>query len=258
MVRWNFFRGNPASGARWRRPEPKSCEGFIWGESTTSSTTECGIKHLKLWRSGTKGAAARPGSDGVAMATSVQSKMTTTVPYDVSAQLPISLCGVPVFFTGAVDTAQNPVSGPCHQPLLYEWRVHLAGTLASVYVGKARNGEARPYKTYPVVVADLHANRGIAKISGTPVKQYFPRNPWGYRWVHHELERAVAASRAGQSVRIELSFSQVGIAPDLLRRAELDAIASAKARYPAVLANDRGSMATQFRRNSPLLDPIWL
>jgi hypothetical protein len=167
-----------------------------------------------------------------------------------------SLCGAPVHLYAASPGQPNP------PPLLYEWRIYEAGQLTCVYIGKAKNGASRPLNTYPSVVRDLRRSRGVRKMPHIPVTPYFKRNPWGFRWIHHQLEASVERILNGniRNERIELHFPKVAIPLSKLHAEEKMAIAQAKAAYAgtAIVANDRPSMRVQYVLARHLLDPIWI
>ena len=159
--------------------------------------------------------------------------------------------------TGAAQATSSP------GPLLYEWRVLRTSNLSCVYIGKAKNGDSRPLKMYPRVVADLHQSRGVKKIGQVPAVCYFQRNPWGFRWIHHQLE-ATADRICNQGnvfdERIELHFPRPSVHPTRLHLEEAQAIAAARADpiISRVLANGRWSMRVQQRRDPALLDQVWV
>ena len=140
---------------------------------------------------------------------------------------PTSLCGVPVY----VNTAG--ATHPIQSPLLYEWRIYEGDALACVYIGKAKNGASRPMKTYPTVVRDLRRSRGVSKLLHVPVTPYFKRNPWGFRWIHHQLESSVERILTGnpKNERIELHFPLSSIPISRLHSEEALAISNAQVRY---------------------------
>jgi len=138
-----------------------------------------------------------------------------------------SLCGAPVHIS--VVSALHPIPAP----LLYEWRIYQGATLTCVYIGKAKNGCSRPLKTYPTVVRDLRRSRGVRKLPHVPVTPYFPRNPWGFRWIHHQLEATVERIVRGNpnNERIELHFPLAAIPITKLHSEETIAISNARNKY---------------------------
>jgi hypothetical protein len=146
--------------------------------------------------------------------------------------------------------------------LLYEWRIYEGDALTCVYIGKAKNGESRPMKTYPTVVRDLRRSRGMSKLLHLPVTSYFKRNPWGFRWIHHQLESSVERILTGdpRSERIELHFPLTSIPLSRLHAEETLAILKAQVMYAGtqILANGQPSMRVQYIRGRQLLDPVWV
>jgi hypothetical protein len=139
--------------------------------------------------------------------------------------------------------------------------------LTCLYIGLAKEGQERPFHMYDRVVSDLRHNRQIrARINATPrqpdMKPYFARNPWGFRWIHHELEAAShrIANRNPLAECIELRFIATGIPPKSLAALERLKINQAKRKTlgTLVLANDQPSMVTRFKRGLPGLDSAWL
>jgi len=173
----------------------------------------------------------------------------------------VKLCDVTVpVFAETVDVGHTVAGNlsPLSARLLYRWEVHEAESISCVYVGKATNGNDRPTKTYPVVVADLRQSRGTRTLCRDPIKPYFLRSPWGFRWIHHQLEAASYRMRDGnkKNERIQLILFGLGnsTGQDLHRREQLE-IARAKLKYPSsVLANGKPCIALQSRAN---LDRIW-
>lgn len=142
--------------------------------------------------------------------------------------------------------------------LLYRWEIFRASAISTVYIGKASGGNDRPMKTYPKVVADLRSSRGKRKLCQDPIAPYFPRNPWGFRWIHHELEavtfRMANGNPGNESIRLIL-FA-LGISPNHLDQREREEIRRAKVTFaPDVVANDKPSMAAQRRGN---LERAWI
>lgn len=163
----------------------------------------------------------------------------------------LTICGVKVI--PRVERA----AGYEKKPLLYRWTVLDGEQEVMVYVGKAQNGLDRPSKTYTQVVRDLNVNRGQRTIGQEPLRHYFARNKWGYRWVHHELERyAHLISSGSSSLRIELEIIEANIPKERLNFRERAAINAAKLRYAgtSVVANDRPCM----NKNRENLDPVWV
>jgi hypothetical protein len=117
-------------------------------------------------------------------------------------------------------------------------------------------------KTYPTVVRDLRNSRGVRKLPHVPVTPYFKRNPWGFRWIHHQLEASVERILNGNSrnERIELHFPSVSIPISRLHSEEALAIANARIKYEGtqILANGQPSMRVQHARARHLLDPVWV
>lgn len=167
-----------------------------------------------------------------------------------------SLCGAPIHVIGTAPPHPNPA------PLLYEWRIYEGEQLTCVYIGKAKNGASRPMKAYPTVVRDLRKSRGLRKISHIPIAPYFKRNPWGFRWIHHQIEACVERMLTGnlRSERIELHFPKVAIPLSALHAEEAKAIAHARATYAGtvILANGAPSMRVQHVRARQLLDSVWI
>jgi hypothetical protein len=154
---------------------------------------------------------------------------------------------------------------PCVDPLLYEWRIHQGGALTCLYIGKAKDGQRRPFETYGEVVADLHANRqAAAKLThpGAPPCVYFKRNPWGFRWIHHQLEVAVYnITRGVTDWRIELRFIETNVPLPSLHSLERKKINLAKQEHvatPGVVVNDTPCMIVRYKRALPGLDPTWI
>jgi len=145
------------------------------------------------------------------------------------------------------------------RPLLYEWRILQADKLVTLYVGKSKGGSERPTLKYPEVVSDLRKSRGKRHLAQDPVKHYFPRNVWGFRWIHHQLEASAyrILNENPKDERIELHVSLHGIAPTNLAAAEQEAIANAKRIHARtdIVANDLPCMGAQRRSN---LDEAWV
>lgn len=166
-----------------------------------------------------------------------------------------SIFNVPVTIVGEIPLQAGP--------LLYEWRIYSGTELTCLYIGKAKNGADRPLKTYPSVVADLSKSRDHKSIQQIPTICYFKRNPWGFRWIHHQLESCVnhiLCSKNTENKRIELTFSEVGIHSSKLNAAEKAAIAHAKLTYvgTSIVANGMPSMRRQYKKSPHLLDAVWL
>jgi len=162
-----------------------------------------------------------------------------------------------------VQVVGSAPSGSNPGPLLYEWRIYKQQTLTCVYIGKAKNGDGRPLRTYPKVVCDLHQSRGIKKVGQAPVFCYFQRNPWGYRWIHHELEAAAnRICNQGNPLNetIELRFPMLTIPFANLHTQETREIAAARADpiRSTVLAIGHRSIRTQYRHNPFKLDSAWV
>ena len=172
----------------------------------------------------------------------------------------ITLCDVQVKFTGS----RLPL--PCLGPLLYEWRVYRGEVLTCLYIGLAKDGQHRPFNMYRKVVCELRANRTAGATPGTHpgptgMTPYFPRNPWGFRWIHHELESVahrISNGNAGNE-RIELRFIANDLPVKALGKLERLRINQAKRQFlgQSVLANDRQSIGTRFKKNLPGLDSAW-
>ena len=125
-----------------------------------------------------------------------------------------------------------------------------------VYVGKARRGLDRPLKTYARVLDDLRLNRDMQTICQDPKPHYFRRNKWGYRWVHHELERyAHEITASGAPYQIELEIIEASIEHERLNSRERSTIEAEKAKHKgsAVVVNDQPCM----NKNRAALAPVW-
>lgn len=173
---------------------------------------------------------------------------------------PKELCGAPITFVG------SPSPLPCLSPLLYEWRTYRGRRLTCQYVGLAKDGQHRPFVTYPSVVSNLNANRRLgARLSTHPgphgMIPYFHRNPWGFRWIHHELEATAHRITRGNHLgeRIELRFLATNIPLAKLRILERQVIDLAKRQTlgTSALANDRPSMITRYKSGLAGLDSAW-
>jgi hypothetical protein len=79
---------------------------------------------------------------------------------------------------------------PLNGPVLYEYAATCRGSLTGIYFGMARQGIGRPLEQYGPVLQALRENRGVHKFgdSSTPWR-YKKNDAWGFRWVHHQLER---------------------------------------------------------------------
>jgi hypothetical protein len=92
-----------------------------------------------------------------------------------------------------------------------------------------------------------------------PVVRYFPRSPWGFRWIHHELEAMTYRVREqgnpnGESAALHI-FA-VNVSPESLEERETEEIAKERVKHgPAALANGKPCMAHQDRNN---LDRAWV
>lgn len=171
----------------------------------------------------------------------------------------IEICKVSVPVFGPSDSEVRPLielsSLSAH--LLYRWELYRGTSLDTVYVGKASRGQDRPTDTYPKVVRDLRSSRGRRTLCADPVKWYFPRNPWGFRWIHHQLEaatnRIVNGNPSDESIKLYL-FA-LGIPQQQLNERELEEIRTLKSIYgPDIVANGKPSMACQQRAH---LDLVW-
>jgi hypothetical protein len=142
--------------------------------------------------------------------------------------------------------------------LLYRWEIYEKEKISCVYIGKSSGGNDRPTKTYPAVTSDLRQSRGARTLCDDPIKSYFPRNPWGFRWIHHQLEASCHRITHGDAKRerIQLVLFEFGAASNSdLHRREQREIERAQVQYPAgVLANGQPCIAIQGRGK---LDPAW-
>jgi hypothetical protein len=165
---------------------------------------------------------------------------------------------VPVF-------TEDPTA-PLNAALLYQFE---CGQFASpptwIYVGQATGGIGRPVEDYGKVLADLRENRkqgckvpASQTVASLPAIHY--RNdddPWGFRWVHHELERwtfnAVHGIKSGElaicirPLGMRLTRSQVG-------KAETAQIVAWHTSVPGVSINGMPAMARAARSS---LDACW-
>lgn len=168
----------------------------------------------------------------------------------------------PLLFDSVIQIV-DPVPPLFHsKPLLYEWRIYDDSGVKCIYIGKAKNGVSRPLETYPEVVRDLATNRNVNKLLSKPNRPYLKRNPWGYRWIHHQLEACADRMLKGNlaNERIELRFPKFGIDLQDLHFEEEIAIAAARTMYAetSVVANGMPSMRVQYERARHLLDPVWV
>ena len=162
----------------------------------------------------------------------------------------LQVCGA------AVSLHLQKAMGHETKPLLYRWTVSDQTGKVMVYVGKARRGLERPMKTYAKVLSDLRLNRDTRTICQDPKPHYFRRNKWGYRWVHHELERyAFAITHLGAPYRIELKIIEANVDHDRLNSRERSAIDTEKAghRGTPVVVNDQPCM----NKNRANLHAVW-
>lgn len=81
--------------------------------------------------------------------------------------------------------------GPLNGPVVYEYAAQRGDQLIGIYFGQASNGLGRPTEQYRPILEQLRENRlhGSRMSSGAPKRPYRSNDPWGFRWVHHELER---------------------------------------------------------------------
>lgn len=184
-----------------------------------------------------------------------------TIPYIEWTSQDLRICGAKVSFTG------SPSPLPCNGPLLYEWRIYRGeDTLTCLYIGKAKEGQYRPFKTYAAVTADLHINHQFgARFSShpsDPPRPYFKRNPWGYRWIHHQLEAAAYRIVGGNpdNERIEIRFLATNVPMSTLNKLERLKINLAKAQHTGstVVVNDMPSMVVRHKKGLPGLDVRWV
>lgn len=95
---------------------------------------------------------------------------------------------------------------PLNAPCLYEFSVwSQEHQLKSVYVGQASRGIGRPIEQYQEIIANLRMNR-VKKLARNSVTSwpYKTKNPWGFRWVHHELESVLHQCDCGTPFEVEL------------------------------------------------------
>jgi hypothetical protein len=165
---------------------------------------------------------------------------------------PVMICGVDVTVFSKQETNLE-------SPLIYEWRILKNKEITTLYIGKAGGGVHRPMVTYAEVVRDLRESRGKRNLAQNPIKHYFPRSVWGFRWIHHQLEAASHRIFNGNklSERLELHITQSEILVSELANVEKKAIAVAKEKYRGkdIVANDQPSMAVQCRTK---LDKVWV
>jgi hypothetical protein len=131
-------------------------------------------------------------------------------------------------------------------PSLYEFSVwSVSGSLRSVYIGQASRGIGRPLEQYQEIIANLRENRrrGIRRdeVTNWPYKN---KNPWGFRWVHHELESVLYKNTQTPSFRVELCVNPLaaGLAKSALNTAETRAITAWKGIEAAECINGRPSI----------------
>jgi hypothetical protein len=140
-------------------------------------------------------------------------------------------------------TQPDPV---LNAPCLYEFSVwSVGGSLRSVYIGQASRGIGRPLEQYQEIIANLRENRrrGIRRdqVTNWPYKT---KNPWGFRWVHHELESVLHKNAGVPSFKVELCVQPLspGLAKSALNTAESEAIAAWKHVEEAQCVNGRPSI----------------
>ena len=171
----------------------------------------------------------------------------------------IKICDVPVpvYDASGQPVPSNSAGLKNTSPLLYRWEIYRGSVVHTAYVGLASKGQSRPTATYPKVTKDLRASRGSRKLCADPVTPFFPRSPWGFRWIHHQLEGATQRIlNEGDPYKesAALFLLPVNIS-DQLRVSEKAAIDALLALHgPAVVANGKRSMAHHAREN---LDPVW-
>lgn len=131
-------------------------------------------------------------------------------------------------------------------PSLYEFSVWSgSGNLHSVYIGQASQGIGRPLEQYQKIIANLRENRrrGIRRdeVTNWPYKS---KNPWGFRWVHHELESVLHKNAQIPSFKVELCVNPLtaGLTKSELNKAESQAIAAWKGIDDAECINGRPSI----------------
>lgn len=132
-----------------------------------------------------------------------------------------------------VDVYTTKTDPHLNAPCLYEFSVwSTSNCLRSVYIGQASRGIGRPLEQYQEVIAKLRENRRLGFRRDDDTKwHYKKKNPWGFRWVHHELERVLHANSQAPSFKVELCVNPLtyGLAKSALNTAESQAIAVWKA-----------------------------
>ena len=147
----------------------------------------------------------------------------------------------------AVDLWTATPQCPLNMPHLYEIAaVDCARNLIVVYVGQAFSGVGRPVEAYGQVLECLHANRKngirLGSLPNTPYIKSVGRE-WSFRWIHHELERLLAAMPAKSyefSICIQAE-SSVGSRQKLKEREDSEIVLFKKT-FGSACANDCESM----------------
>ena len=153
----------------------------------------------------------------------------------------------------------STVSDPAlNSPCLYEfsvWTEHRV--LRSVYIGQASRGIGRPIEQYQEILRNLRMNRQNRlprnSVTSWPYKT---KNPWGFRWVHHELESVLSQGDSGAPLEVELCIDvqPIGTEKEALNAAEAAAIRSWQPEHSAYCINGRASMLLA---KDDELDEVW-
>ena len=145
-----------------------------------------------------------------------------------------------------VEIHTTSVDSPLNSPCLYEFSVWSPGRiLRSVYIGQASRGIGRPIEQYQEILANLRMNREKQlqrnSVTSWPYKT---KNPWGFRWVHHELESVLHQGKSGTPFEVELCIDvqPQGTQKHTLNANEASAIRSWQSSHAVQCINGRPSL----------------
>ena len=157
-----------------------------------------------------------------------------------------------------VDVWTDDPSAPLNAPCLYEFALY-EGTkmLIGVYVGQASRGIGRPIEQYEEQLVKLRKNReaGIKRNQDTP-HHFRGTNVWGFRWIHHELERTLFLRTSGRVARAELCIHPLPIstAAEALTQAERERIKLWQRDMSQLCINKKPAIKSA---SESALDPVW-
>ncbi len=168
------------------------------------------------------------------------------------------LLGHVVVLGEKVDAWTDDPSAPLNAPCLYEFALYEGPVnLVGIHVGQASRGIGRPIEQYEEQLVKLRRNReaGIKRNQETP--HFFREtNAWGFRWIHHELERVLFLRSAGHEVRAELCIHPlpIGCTAEQLNQAEREHIKEWQRDAEKICINKKPAMKNAAETT---LDSVW-